>query len=288
MKDPVSGNLLTNDEKIQEAALNVFTKRLENRPMKDDLKHIREAKKSLCKNILKLAGSNKTPDWKMKDLKRVLKNLKKQKSRDPLGLANDIFRPEVAGDDLKLAIVKMMNHIKDQQKYPECLELCNISSIWKQKKSKNEFDSYRGIFRLTVFRSILDRLIYNDEYKNIDRNLTDANVGARKNRNIRDNIFVMNAIFNSMSKDNGEDLDCQVYDVETCFDALWLHEVVNCLYDAGLKNDKLTLLFLENNNANVAVKSNGGLSRRVNIKDIIMQGSVWGSLCCIVLMDKLG
>ena len=224
----------------------------------------------------------------MKDLKRVLKNLKKQKSRDPLGLANDIFRPEVAGDDLKLAIVKMMNHIKDQQKYPECLELCNISSIWKQKKSKNEFDSYRGIFRLTVFRSILDRLIYNDEYKNIDRNLTDANVGARKNRNIRDNIFVMNAIFNSMSKDNDEDLDCQVYDVETCFDALWLHEVVNCLYDAGLKNDKLTLLFLENNNANVAVKSNGGLSRRVNIKDIIMQGSVWGSLCCIVLMDKLG
>ena len=224
----------------------------------------------------------------MKDLKRVLKNLKKQKSRDPLGLANDIFRPEVAGDDLKLAIVKMMNNIKDQQKYPECLELCNISSIWKQKKSKNEFDSYRGIFRLTVFRSILDRLIYNDEYKNIDRNLTDANVGARKNRNIRDNIFVMNAIFNSMSKDNGEDLDCQVYDVETCFDALWLHEVVNCLYDAGLKNDKLTLLFLENNNANVAVKSNGGLSRRVNIKDIIMQGSVWGSLCCIVLMDKLG
>ena len=284
----MSGNLLTNDEKIQEAALNVFTKRLENRPMKDDLKHIREAKESLCKNILKLAGSNKTPDWKMKDLKRVLKNLKKQKSRDPLGLANDIFRPEVAGDDLKLAIVKMMNHIKDQQKYPECLELCNISSIWKQKKSKNEFDSYRGIFRLTVFRSILDRLIYNDEYKNIDRNLTDANVGARKNRNIRDNIFVMNAIFNSMSKDNGENLDCQVYDVETCFDALWLHEVVNCLYDAGLKNDKLTLLFLENNNANVAVKSNGGLSRRVNIKDIIMQGSVWGSLCCIVLMDKLG
>ena len=58
----------------------------------------------MCKNILKLAGSNKTPDWKMKDLERVLKNLKKQKSRDPLGLA----KPEVAGDDLKLAIVKMM------------------------------------------------------------------------------------------------------------------------------------------------------------------------------------
>ena len=98
----------------------------------------------------------------------------------------------------------------------------------------------------------------------------------------------MNAIFNSMSKENAEGLDCQVYDIEKCFDALWLHEVVNCLYEAGFNNDKLQLLFLENNNAQVAVKSNEGLSHRVNIKDIIMQGSVWDSLCCVVLMVKLG
>ena len=57
-----------------------------------------------------------------------------------------------------------------------------------------------------------------------------------------------------MSKENGEALDCQVFDVEKCFDALWLHEVINCLYEAGLRNDKLPLLFLENNNAKVAVK----------------------------------
>ena len=37
------------------------------------------------------------------------------------------------------------------------------------------------------------RLIYNDD-------LTDSNVGARKNRNIRDNIFVLNAIMNSLKK----------------------------------------------------------------------------------------
>ena len=72
------------------------------------------------------------------------------------------------------------------------------------------------------------------------------------------------------------------------FDYLWLHEVINCLYEAGLRNDKLPLLFLENNNAKVAVKCNNELSSRVSIKNIIMQGSVWGSLCCVVLMDKLG
>ena len=93
---------------------------------------------------------------------------------------------------------------------------------------------------------------------------------------------------NSIKKQNGAAVDFQVYDIEKCFDALWLHEVINCLFQAGLKNDKHPLLFLENNNAQVAVKTSGGMSRRVNIKNIIMQGSVWGSLCCVVLMDKLG
>ena len=87
-----------------------------------------------------------------------------------------------------------MNRIKEEQCYPKCLELCNISSIWKRKNARDDFESYRGIFRVTIFRTILDRLIYNDEIGNIDSNLTDCNVGARKHRNIRDNIFVMNAI----------------------------------------------------------------------------------------------
>ena len=115
--------------------------------------------------------------------------------------------PEAAGDDLKNAILKMMNKIKEEQVFTESLELCNISSIWKKKGSRNNFDSYRGIFRVNVFRSILDRL----KYSKIDESLTDCNVGARKERNIRDNIFVINAIMNSI-KNNKEG----AYDVKKC------------------------------------------------------------------------
>ena len=67
-----------------------------------------------------------------------------------------------------------------------------------------------------------------------------------------------------------------------------LKQVISALYEAGLQNDKLPLFFLENRNAQVAVKTFGGLTEGLNIKDIIMQGSVWGSLCCVALLDKLG
>ena len=156
------------------------------------------------------------------------------------------------------------------------------------KSSRNDFENYRGIFRVTIFRSILDRLIYNDEYEEIDSNLTDSNVGARKGRNIRDNIFVINSVVNSVLKGKAEQIDVQVFDVEKCFDALWVQECINDLYEAGLDNDKLPLLFLESQNAKVAVKTSFGVSKKVDVKNIAMQGSVWGSLFCTTSMDKLG
>ena len=91
-----------------------------------------------------------------------------------MGYANEIFKPEVAGRDFKRGILMLMNRIRNDQLYPEPLEYCNISSIWKRKGSRNDLDCYRGIFRVTIFRNILDRLIYNDEYSNIDSNLTDS------------------------------------------------------------------------------------------------------------------
>ena len=46
-------------------------------------------------------------------------------------------------------------------------------------------------------------------------------------------------------------------------------------------------MFLENSNAKVAIKTPNGISDRIDIKNIIMQGSVWGSLFCTATMDKL-
>ena len=132
----------------------------------------------------------------------------------------------------------------------------------------------------------MEKLIYNDEYFTIDSNLTDSNVGARRNRNIRDNLFVVNAISNSVKRGTEEPVDMGAYDVEKCFDALWTFECINDLYEAGLKNDKLTLLFIMNQNAQVAIKTAHGMTERVDILNIIMQGTVWGSLFCTATMDK--
>ena len=132
------------------------------------------------------------------------------------------------------------------------MEKCNITAIHK-KKSKKDFQNYRGVFRVQILRSILDRLTYNDCYYTIDNYLTDGNVGARKHRSVRDNIFVLSAITNSVTNGNSPPIQVQVMDAEKCFDKLWLQSCINSLYEAGIDNDKLNLLYIENKNAKIFI-----------------------------------
>ena len=84
-----------------------------------------------------------------------------------------------------------------------------------------------------------------------------------------------------------EPVDIDVYDVYKCFDSMWLSECVNDLYDAGIRNDKLCLLYISNKNATIAVKTLGGTTESIHIRNKVMQGRVWGGLMCTTTMEKL-
>ena len=64
-----------------------------------------------------------------------------------------------------------------------------------------------------------------------------------------------------------------------------MQECIHDLFETGLNNDKLPLLYLENQNA---IKTPQGISKRKTIKNVVMQGTVWGSLFCTTTMDRLG
>ena len=67
-----------------------------------------------------------------------------------------------------------------------------------------------------------------------------------------------------------------------------MQECINDLFETGFDNDKLPILYLENQNAKIAVKTPYGITERRSISNVVMQGTVWGSLFCTATMDKLG
>ena len=46
------------------------------------------------------------------------------------------------------------------------------------------------------------KLIYNEKYETIDSSTSDSNVGARRNKNIINHIFVINGIINDVLSSN--------------------------------------------------------------------------------------
>ena len=59
MVDPTTGNLLTSEDKIKDAAVDVFSKRLETKPIREDLKHVQDAKELLCTKLLQVPNQTK-------------------------------------------------------------------------------------------------------------------------------------------------------------------------------------------------------------------------------------
>ena len=104
----------------------------------------------------------------MTQLERALKDLKNNKSRDFEGYVNEIFKADVIGEDLKKSLLVMFNKMKRKKLIANFMNCSNISTVHK-KGSKILLENERGIFRVSVIRSILMRLIYNTNYFKIWR-----------------------------------------------------------------------------------------------------------------------
>ena len=174
------------------------------------------------KILLERTKQIKSDDWSLEDLEKVLKTLKLNQSQDVNGFANEMFRLENVGDDLKNSLLIMFNKIKRETNIPMKIRDAYISAIPKGKKNPLDLENQRGIFLINKVKAILMKLVYNSTINTIEENLSESNIGARKERSTRDHVFVLNSIINETTKDKTkEPLDFVYYDIRQCYDSLW-------------------------------------------------------------------
>ena len=224
----------------------------------------------------------------MSNLTKALSDLKKNKSRDHAGYINEIFKEEVCGTDLKKSLLVMLNSLKLKKIIPEFMNFSNITTVPK-RGSLSELDNERGIFRVDIVRSILMRLMYNDKYPTIDRNMSDSQMGGRKGKGCRNNIFIVNGIINDVMKSRQmKPVMLQIYDYAQMFDSINLEQAISDVYEAGLNDDNLSLLYKANKEIHMAVNTPNGLTVRQILENIVLQGDTRGSLLASVQVDPIG
>ena len=67
----------------------------------------------------------------MDDLEAVIKGLKKDKARDPNGWANELFKEDTAGKDLKASMLVLFNRIKFENYFSVFIRKADVVTLYK-------------------------------------------------------------------------------------------------------------------------------------------------------------
>ena len=74
--------------------------------------------------------------------------------------------------------------------------------------------------------------------------------GGMRSKGVTDNLIVL---IIDHSEYLEKELRISFYDIEKCFDSLWLEDCINSLWNCGVQNDILYLIYLLNRNADFVV-----------------------------------
>ena len=131
-------------------------------------------------------------------------------------------------------------------------------------------------------------MVWSEVYDILEDNMSDSNVGGRKKKNIRNHVFIINGIINDVINGEAEPVDVELVDYRQCFDSMWLSESINDLFESGIQDDNLALIHEANIQNYVAIQTPAGLTNRVPINKIVMQGEVTGPGQCSNQIDTFG
>ena len=229
-KKDKAGNMITTKNGLLALYRNTYIERLSHKKIRPEYEHMKELKKKLFELRFEISSKMPAEDWTVNQIEKICKSLKNSKARDECGLVYELFKAPYAGTDIFSSLTKLFNLIQKELIIPDFFELMSITSLYKNKGVRSDISNERGIFNLPKVRSLLDKLLYSEVYESIDQNMSFSNCGGRKERNIRDHLFVVYACINDVINGCGESFDIQGYDV------------MNDMWDVKVQNKKFSLI----------------------------------------------
>ena len=221
-----SGNIITNHTELKHLYLKTYVNRLRSRPMKPEFEDLKNMKTNLFDLRLKASKLRKSNPWTLKNLENAIKELKNEKARYPNGLVNELFKEGVAGKDFRIALLSFFNKIKEENQIPDFVRFADVATIYKGKGEKFNLENERGIFIVSIYRSILMRLVYHDTYETLDKSISDAQVGGRKGKSVPNHIWILNGIIcDVLSRKKNTPVDLQIFDTSNALTPYGLRNV---------------------------------------------------------------
>ena len=234
-----------------------------------------DATNSTVEEILKQTKDN-SPAFTPKELNDAIQKMKKGTSPDCYGMSVEMVAN--AGKGLLKPLLQVLNIIKTSSNIPGSWRQVLITMIYKNKGSRMDLEKYRGIFLTVIVSKLFERMLQNRMKSNLDK-VSLYQAGSRTGKSGADNLFLLRSAID-YSKYMNRSLYITTYDFRQAFDSLWLQDTILVLEKLGVDSHFLKLIYEMNKKAVVQVKTPYGLTKPIEVKDIVKQGGVLGSPMC--------
>ena len=118
----------------------------------------------------------------------------------------------------------------------------------------------------------------------LQQNISKFQNGGMKGKGVVDNLFILTGIINHANY-LGKELWLTFYDIEKCFNSL--EDCINSLWDLGVKDDVLCLIYLMNIKVTVTMKIPLGDTGPPFLSNFVKQGTVLGPVLDNCSLNKL-
>ena len=143
------------------------------------------------------------------------------------------------------------------------------------KTSPKILNNCREVLIVPILSIILEELIKNRIMNTLRNNISQFQNGGVKGKGVVDNLFIVRGVIDH-ALHSGKELCITFFDIEKCFDSLWLEDCINSLWENGMRDDMLSLIYLMNTKVQVTIRTPIGESQPFICSNVVKQGTVLG------------
>ena len=208
--------------------------------------------------------------------------LQKKNGKSTTDIRNEMLkRPGFSMIDFLYPLIMT---IWQEETIPEQWNEGRITSLWKGKGDKEMLKNHRGITTSSSIGTIVEALIDKRMEKIIP--ITEAQGGGKKGSSTYDHLFILRAMIDISIKQKRKTY-LTFYDVAKAYDHVDNMDMLNIMWDDGLKGKVWRILKNLNTNMKAKVKTRFGLTRQIELVIGGKQGSRTTGRMFAKTMDKL-
>ena len=283
----LKGNILTSKENILLRYQEYYTELLQNRKIPQQYENHSKLINETFLNRMKITKYDNLPinqEFTESELNKAIKTMKMGKAPGPDQITYELIIN--SGVNLKKNLLKMINYFWMKEVIPTKLKTLYIKSMYKGKGDICELENQRGLFLSSNIIKFYEKMIYNRTYpKTENEGFSKYQSGGRKQHSPTDQVFIIRTLQEYYIY-RGKQYFIEFCDLQKAFDKMILKNVMDNLWNAEARGRIWRNIYEINKNTDAIIKTPYGETEKIQIAEILKQGSVLASTLAALHTDS--